>query len=179
MTEVGSVYGEALYSLCQEEGLSESVLAQIAVLEKSFSEAPEFIHLLSSPALTKVERCSIVDNSFRGRLQPYLLNFLKILTEKGYMRNFSDCCNAYRDCYYKDHNILPVTATTAHPLTKEQAKRLTEKLSTITGKSIQLHNRLDSTVVGGVRLDYDGKRLDDTIANRMESIRNLLKNTVL
>ena len=64
-------------------------------------------------------------------------------------------------------------------MTREQVKRLTAKLSTITGKTVQLANQIDSAVIGGVRLDYDGKRLDDTIANRMDSIRNLLKNTVL
>ena len=179
MTDVGNIYGEALYSLCQEEGIAKSVLTQLAVLETSFSEEPAFIRLLSSPALTKAERCSIIDSSFRGHLQPYLLNFLKILTEKGYMRNFSDCCNAYRDCYNKDHNILPVTATTAEALTEDQVVRLTEKLSTLTGKTIQLHNHIDEKVLGGVRLDYDGKRLDDTIVNRMDNIRTLLKNTVL
>lgn len=179
MTEVGSVYGEALYDLCQEEGLSGLVLAELAVLEKSFAAAPEFIRLLCSPVLTKAERCAIVDDSFRGRLQPYLLNFLKILTKKGYMRHFADCCSAYRDCYNRDHNILPVTATTAEALTQAQAKRLSQKLEEITGKTIQLHNRLDPAVLGGVRLDYDGKRLDDTIAGRMANIRSLLKNTVL
>ena len=92
MTEVGNIYGEALYHLCQDEGLSDSVLNELAVLEKSFIDAPEYIRLLSSPALTKAERCTIVDDSFRGYVQPYVLNFLKILTEKGYMRYFSDCC---------------------------------------------------------------------------------------
>lgn len=179
MTEVGSVYGEALYGLCRDDGISDRVLAELAVLETSFAGAPEFIRLLSSPALTKAERCRIVDDSFRGRVQPYLLNFLKILTEKGYMRHFADCCGAYRDCYNKDHNILSVTATTAEALTKDQTKRLTKKLSALTGKTIQLNNRIDRAVIGGVRLDYDGKRLDDTIANRMDSIRSLLKNTVL
>lgn len=179
MTEVGSVYGEALYSLCQEEGLSQAVLAQLDMLEQSFRETPEFVRLLSYPALTKAERCRILDDSFRGHVQPYLLNFLKILTEKGYMRYFADCCGAYRDCYNREHNILPVTATTATALTADQSRRLSQKLSQITGKTVQLHNRLDPQVLGGVRLDYDGKRLDDTVANRLESIRSLLKNTVL
>ena len=30
-----------------------------------------------------------------------------------------------------------------------------------------------------VRLDYDGQRLDDTVSHRMDTIRDLLKNTVL
>ena len=179
MTEVGTVYGEALYGLCQDEGISEALLKELDALEQSFREMPEFIRLLSSPALTKAERCTILDDSFRGKLQPYLLNFLKILTQKGYMRHFADCCGAYRDCYNRDHNILPVKATTASALTKDQAKRLTEKLSAITGKTIALTNHLDPEVLGGVRLSYDGKQLDDTIANRLDSIRSLLKNTVL
>lgn len=179
MTEAGSVYGEALYTLCQEEGLGKTVLTELSVLEQSFAQAPEFIRLLSSPALTKAERCRILDDSFRGVLQPYLLNFLKILTEKGYIRHFTDCCGTYRDCYNRDHNILPVTATTAAALTKEQAKRLTEKLSAITGKTVELTNLIDAEVLGGVRLDYDGKRLDDTISGRLDNIRSLLKNTVL
>ena len=33
--------------------------------------------------------------------------------------------------------------------------------------------------MGGMRLDYDGKQLEDSIAQRMQNIRQLLKNTVL
>ena len=179
MTEVGNVYGEALYSLCQSEGLSQALLKELDALEQSFREAPEFIRLLSSPALTKMERCALVDDSFRGKIQPYLLNFLKILTEKGYMRHFADCCDTYRDCYNRDHNILPVKAITATALTKEQTIRLTKKLCAITGKTVSLTNQLDPDVIGGVRLSYDGKLLDDTLVNRLDSIRSLLKNTVL
>ena len=179
MTEVGSVYGEALYGLCAEEGISEQVLSELSVLQASFSQSPEYIRLLCSPALTKAERCGILDTGFRGRVQPYLLNFLKILTEKGYMHQFTECCSVYRACYNNDHNILSVTATTAQPLTKTQTKQLSQKLGALTGKTVQLYNRIDTKVIGGVQLDYDGRRLDDTIANRMHNIRDLLKNTVL
>ena len=179
MTQVGSVYGEALYDLALSEGLSEPVLKELEVLHQSFDAEPAFIKLLGSPSLTKQERCQILDNSFRGKLQPYVLNFLKILTEKGYMRHFGDCCAAYREHFNLDNGILPVTAVTAVALTDQQQTRLTEKLAALTGKKIQLINRLDPTVLGGVRLDYDGKRLDDTVAHRLNAIGGVLKNTVL
>ena len=89
MTEAGSVYGLALYDLAKSEGLTEQILKELDVLRQSFDEEPAFLKLLSTPTLTKQERCDILDNSFRGKLQPYLLNFLKILTEKGYIRYFS------------------------------------------------------------------------------------------
>jgi F-type H+-transporting ATPase subunit delta len=64
-------------------------------------------------------------------------------------------------------------------LTAAQQKRLSEKLSAITGKRIELDLRVDPQVLGGIRLDYDGNRLDDTVAHRLDAIRSVLKNTVL
>ncbi len=179
MTEVGKVYGEALYSLAKDEGLSETVLGQLKALDVSFQQEPGFLRLIGAPNLPKAERCQILDDSFRGNVQPYVLNFLKLLAEKGYVRHFHDCCKAYQDLYHQDNGILPVTAVTAAPLSEQQAAALTAKLSRITGRHIVLENKLDPAVLGGVRLDYDGKRIDDTVAHRMDTIRNMLRNTVL
>ena len=179
MTQVGSVYGEALYTLALEEGLSASIGEELSALEQAFRAEPDFIRLLGTPNLSVQERCNILDDSFRGKVQPYVLNFLKILTEKGYMRHFFDCCKAFEESYNLDNGILPVTAITAVSLNPAQAEKLTEKLCQITGKQVKLHNRVDPNVLGGVRLDYDGKRLDDTVSHRLDAVRGLLKSTVL
>ena len=179
MTQVGSVYGEALYALALEEKLSAQILEELSVLEQSFRAEPDFIRLLSTPNLSVQERCKILDDSFRGKVHAYVLNFLKILTEKGYMRHFFDCCKAYEDGFNHDNGILPVTAITAVSLNPAQAAKLTAKLCQITGKQVKLNNRVDPAVLGGVRPDYDGKQLDDTVSHRLDAIRSLLKNTVL
>ena len=179
MTEVGSVYGESLYELAKDEALSKLIGEQLAVLQESFRQEPDFIRLLSSPNLAKAERCQILDDSFRGKLHPYVLNFLKILTEEGYMRHFSDCCDAYTDLYDRDNGIVRVDAVSAVALSPEQKDKLTQKLSRITGKEIVLRNRINPAVLGGIRLDYDGQRLDDTVSHRLDAIRDLLNKTVL
>ena len=179
MTQVGSVYGEALYTLAVEENLSGRILEELSVLMQAFHAEPDFIRLLSSPNLSVQERCKILDDSFQGKIHAYVLNFLKILTEKGYMRYFSDCCKAFEESYNHDNGILPVTAITAVALSDEQTEKLTGKLSRITGKQIKLRSRIDPAVYGGVRLDYDGNRLDDTVSHRLDAIRDLLMDTVL
>ena len=179
MMEIGSVYGEALYELAKGENLAADIGAQLKVLSVSFRQEADFVKLLSTPSLTKAERCQILDNSFRGEVNQYVLNFMKILTEKGYMRYFSDCATAYMNRYNQDNGILPVTAVTAVALSAEQTEKLTAKLATITGKHVELINRIDPSCLGGVRLDYDGQRLDDTVSHRMATIQDMLKNTVL
>lgn len=179
MTQIGSVYGEALYELAKEEKLLEPIHAELQVLEESFQAEPDFLKLLCSPNLSKQERCQILDDSFRGKVQPYLLNFMKILTEKGYIKQFGSCCAQYTELYNQDHNILSVKAVTAIALSDKQRSALTQKLTEITGKTIQLRNQVDPACLGGVRLDYDGRRLDGTVSNRLAAVRDLLNNTVL
>lgn len=179
MTEVGSVYGGALFDLAADEGVSQEILGQLQALSESFSQEPAFLKLLSAHSLPKKERCKIIDEGFAGKLHPYVVNFLKLLTEKGYARHFSHCCDAYRVRYNQANNILPVTAVTAVALNETQSLRLQTKLQEQTGKTIELINRVDPDVLGGVRLDFDGKCVDDTLTHRLDSIRNMLNHTVL
>lgn len=179
MTQIVNVYSQALYCLAKDEECGVQVLEELKALEESFRAEPDFLRLLAAPNLSKEERCHILDTSLRTKVHPYVLNFLKILTERGYVRYFPDCCKAYRQEYNRDHDILEVCAVTAAALSPEQSQRLIEKLQKITGKTVELENKIDAACIGGVRLDYDGRRVDDTVAHRLDSIRALLKNTVL
>ena len=179
MTEIANVYGGSLYDLALDENLTKQLLDELACLDQAFIQEPDFVRLLASVALSKPERCQVVEDSFRNHFHPYVVNFLKILVEKGYIRHFSGCCKVYRDRYNADNGILPVTAVTAIPLSDALRQKLTDKLATVTGKSIELTCKVDPDCLGGVRLDYDGKRLDDTVSHRLDAVRSLLKNTVL
>ena len=107
MTEAASVYGEALYALAKDENKSNMMLEQLKALDESFAAEPDFLRLLSAPNLTKIERKEILDACFAGKADPYLLNFLKILMEKGYIRQFSSCVQVFRERYNEDHGIMP------------------------------------------------------------------------
>ena len=74
---------------------------------------------------------------------------------------------------------MEVRAVSAVALTQQQEQRLRQKLADLTGKEICLLCSVDETVLGGMRLDYDGKRLDDTLQHRLQTIRQLLTDTVL
>ena len=179
MTQAANTYAQALYDLAKDEGLGKDILEQMSVLKVIFVENPEYGKLLSTPDLPKQERCGVLDEAFRGKVHPYVLNFLKILTEKGYIRQFPACCDAYRSFYNEDNGILVVKVVSAVALTEVQMQKLTAKLEATTGKQIDLQCSVDAAQLGGLRLSYDGKQVDGTVKNRLDSIGKLLKNTVL
>ena len=94
MTQIGTMYARALYSLAEEEGCTEEVISALSALETSVEQETEFLRLLSTTNLSKEERCKIIDDSFSGKMPEILLNFLKLLTEKGYARHLGECAKA-------------------------------------------------------------------------------------
>lgn len=179
MSMIAENYAQALYTLAKDEGLDTQILRQIETLGDSFAQEPAFLRLLRSHNLSKEERCRVVDDSFRGHVHPYVLNFLKVLIDNDCVRCFDDCVKLYTKQYNEDHGILIVTAVTAVTLSGEQKEKLSNKLATITGKQIVLRSRIDPQCLGGVRLDYDGKSLDGTVKKQLDTIDRLLMNTVL
>ena len=85
MTETARTYGESLYELARDESLDTRIFGELRMAAGILKENPEYEALLSLPSVPKKERCAALDESFGGRVHPYLLNFMKILVEKGYM----------------------------------------------------------------------------------------------
>ena len=179
MTRIGTVYGQGLYTLAKEEELQEEILQQLQVLEACFAGDPAYGKLLATRNIPKEERIEMLDSAFAGKVHPYVLNFLKILTEKGYIRHFSACCQAFLEDYRQDNGILAVQAVSAVPLSETQKSKLVEKLIAITGKKIDLECKVDPAVLGGMRLSFDGKQVDGTVQSRLQAMEKQLKNTVI
>lgn len=179
MNRIGTLYGQSLYALAKEEALEADILQQLQTLEEAFSQEPTFLKLLGSANVPKQDRTQILDESFREKVHIYVLNFLKLLTEKGYIRHFSACYRAYRQQYNEDKGILEVSAVAAISLTDRQKERLAEKLTAITGKKIDLICKVDPAVLGGIRLNFDGKQVDGTVKGRLDAMAKTLHDTVL
>ncbi len=175
MTQLEQAYAQGLYTLAQEENLTEELMEQLTVLEKTVGQDQEYLDMLSTPALSKEERCSLLDQAFRDKVHIYALNFMKLLTEKGYIRHFSGCCRAFRQQYNEDRGILPVRVVSAVELTEAQEQKLRQALEKRTGKTVCLQCSVDSNVLGGIRLDYDGVRIDGTVETRLDAVRRLLQ----
>ena len=171
MTETAKMYGGSLYDLAAEEGLETRILGELDEVQQLLKQNPDYLRLLSTPSIPKKERCGLLDEALRGQVHLYVLNFLKILCEKGTLRELSGCARAYRIRYNQAHGILEATAISAVPLTEQQRAARHAKLESLTGKTIDLKTKVDAKVLGGIRLDIEGTELDGTVQNRLASLR--------
>ena len=171
MTETAKMYGGSLYDLAAEEGLETRILGELDEAVDLLKANPDYLRLLSTPSIPKKERCGLLDEALRDQVHLYVLNFLKILCEKGTLRELSGCARAYRIRYNEAHGILEATATTAIAMTPAQEQSLHTRLEALTGKTIDLKTKVDPKVLGGIRLDIEGTELDGTVQNRLAALR--------
>ncbi len=171
------IYAKSLYSLGAEEKISDVLLKEIESVRDIFRSEPDFVRLLALPSLSKEERTQMLDTCLRGKIHPYLLNFLKILTEHGLICQFPQCCDAYREIYNEDNGILTANVVSAVALTDDQKTAIKEKLDKRTGKNVQLCCKVDPDCIGGIRVDYQDQRIDGTVAGRLASMTKQLDNT--
>ena len=174
MTELSREFGEGLYALCVEEHIVPNVLEQLDALSRCLHSQPDFIRLLGNMSLPKAERLNILDSALRGQVNPYLLNFMKLLCERGILSEYDDCVKTYRALYYREAGITEAVATTGVPLNSEQREALLSKLRAMTGRQIVLKEKVDPAVMGGVMLEMDGKRYDNTVRHQLLSMRRAM-----
>lgn len=168
---VAAEYGLAIFKLADETAVLDEVFDDFGSVNKAFEDSPELVRLLSNPRLTLAERDRVLEDIFGGRINIYLLNMLKILASKRLLGGIGGCWLEYRRLYCERRNILPVTVTSAAPLSDEQTRQITESLSKKTGSQILLSFKLDKSCLGGFILEYGGKRYDATVRNRLNAFK--------
>lgn len=174
MESIGSRYATSLYEVGVEENCLEELRAQVESLGDILSQNPDYLRLLSTPVLTKAEKKDLFKAALGESLSPYLQNFLEILVDRGRIAQYPQVRTAFHKLYNRSHGIEEAVAVTAIPLSDAMKGRLTEKLAAVTGKTILLQNRVDPTILGGVRIEMEQGQLDDTVAGRLERLKEQL-----
>lgn len=179
MTGTAQTYGNSLFDLALEEKALAVYMDELTAIRTSVKKEPKILELLDCRSITKEERLRVLDACFKGNVQDYILNFMKILCEKGAIRELTGCIRQFELRYFDACGIVEATATTAQPLSPALQEKLTKKLENVTGKTIKLQCVTDPAVLGGVRLELEGRQLDGTIRRRLDEIAKKLADLTL
>ena len=179
MTDTGTLYGRSLYDLSVSENLADEIMEEMGMVRALFDENPDYVRLMLEPSIPKKERLALLDEAFSGEVHPYLLSFMKILTENGLLREFRSCEKCFRSLYNEEHGIIVAAVTSAASLDEDQTARLKERLEAMSGKTVILNVKVNPELLGGVQVEMEGKLYDGTVKGRLAGIRRKLDETVL
>ena len=171
-------YASALFLLAKEEGKTDIISEELTALRALLLENPEYTKLLDTPAMKKEERLALAESAFAG-FSEYVLNVIMLLAERHLASELVHVADGYAALYDEERGILRAEAVTAVKMSDAQIKKLTARLSNVTGKTVILKNTVDVAVLGGVKLRYAGNQLDGTVKAGLERFEHAIKESVL
>ena len=171
--EIARRYAEALYDLGYEEGLLDTIGAAYGDVVTAIAATPDAVRFLDHPLVPRARKIAFLDQAFPD-VPEYLRNLLRLLVRNGrggYIRVVYDEFRALRSVR---ENIARVEVATAKPLSPEDKARLTEHLAAVLGKQVEIEERVEPELLGGVRLELDGKVIDGTLRAKLAQLRTAL-----
>ena len=175
MSNISKAYADALFELSIEENILEEIMQQTQSLAEILSQNSDFVKLLGAPTVTKEEKITIADNVFSGKINKNLLNFIKVMIQRKDIAEIKASFADFEKLYNQHNNIEKAVAITAVAMSDELKAKLVDKLQSITGKKIVLTNKVDPACLGGVILQMEDMQFNDSISNKLETLKNQLK----
>ena len=171
MTKTGKLYGDSLYELALEKDVeqraySKELLDELRIVKSLFDENPDYIRLLQEPSIPRKTRLGLIDKAFGAQADEYLVNFLKLLCEEELLSEFSGCEEEYRQRFQKDHNIAEAHVVSAVTLSSQEE---------VWKKEIILVTKTDPNLMGGLKVEIEGRQLDGSVRGRLERLHKLIE----
>ncbi|SCI36987.1 MULTISPECIES: F0F1 ATP synthase subunit delta [unclassified Romboutsia] len=175
---IASRYAEALFQVGEEEKLTDKLYTELSEIVNLFESNSELFSILKSPVISKNEKISIIENIFENKININVKNFLKILVEKNRISFVKDIASSYKELLNEKNNVLEGVAITAIQMSKEEIKKLEEKLSQKYNKNVTLENQVDKSILGGVLVRLGNEEIDGTVKTRLNKVKEQLSQVI-
>ena len=173
MRQTDKEYAEALFMLAAEEQQVESYGEALSEIAEAMAENPEYSEFLASPAISLKERLEAVDEAF-GKMPEHVVSFVKILCENRNIRMFPECVKEYNRLKMALSGRAVAHICSAVELSPEQKQGISDKLKKVTGRDIDPVYTIDKSLIGGVKIDVDGKTYDGSIRSRLKDVKDVI-----
>lgn len=175
MNGISREYAESLFSLASEDKKEEQYLNELKYFEGFAKESPDYLELLSSPALTREERTSLLDGAFEGKISEYVMSFLKLLCESGRIKIIGECIDEYEKMYRDSMKRHAVTVTSAVELNEEEKEKIERKTEGLVHGVCDVTYVVDPSIIGGVIIETENSVIDGSLRKSLREVKEVIK----
>ncbi len=166
-------YADALYQVAEEKNAIEATERELRTIVDGLQGTPEFGRFLSHPLISKTNKIELVETTFPD-LSTHSGNMLRLLIRNRRESYLDLVYDQFVEVRIEAQGFVKVDVIAARPLDEEESRKLSTRLETALGRQIQLEERIDEKLIGGARIEIDGRVIDGTLWARLGKLRALL-----
>jgi len=174
-------YAKALFDSCQEQHIVERVEADLKMMNNELKTRTEIRSILMHPEIPIEEKRSVLKQltrlaEARAKRVPEGLSsesiaFLDLLMEHRLFDLLPEINQIFARMRLESFGILKAVVETTHSLTSASKEQLITALVFATGREIILEEKLNSNLIGGVRVHVGDRILDGSIIGRLNQMK--------
>ena len=172
--EIARRYAEALYGLAREQAGVDGIESAYRQILADMAGVPEVSRFLAHPLVTRERKNEMIDKAF-PTLPGHLRNLIRLLIRNGREDYLDLIYEEFLALRADEEGVVRVQVATAHEFSSEDRDRLADRLARTLGRRVKLEERLDPALLGGVRLEVDGRVIDGTLRAKLEGLLAVLE----
>ena len=169
-------YAKALVQLGSEGGLIDRFRDELSLVDSLFKTNGELRAAFANPALTQVQKKSIMTELIAKMSCSELVgNFLLLLVDKNRVAFLGQIVQTYEKLADEFTGVIRPVITTAFPLDSSQVSAIQSALEKKTGKKVIPQMIEDSSLLGGVITQIGDIAYDNSVKTQLKRIKDILQ----
>lgn len=173
-TAVDRVYAAALLELADEQGALDAIADEADQLSALLTENADLRRLLATRTLTGADLAGVIDRAFKGRVSETVYRFLHVVNNKGRLADLAGILRAFDQLLEQRRGIVEADIYVASRLSDAEAKQVADRLGAAIGKQVALHQYVDESLIGGVKIRLGDELIDGSIATQLKQMKKQL-----
>lgn len=171
---VARKYATALFDAAVKADAVEVVAADLDGLRVLAAEGVGIAAFLEAPHISTAVKRSVLDRALEGQLSDLTLRFVHLLIDKKRMAQLDGVLDHFGEMVRDHKGIVAARVRSAQPIEEAQLKRMAESLGRRIGKTVEIENKIEPGVIGGVVLEFGTWIVDRSIRRGLDDLRDLL-----
>lgn len=179
--ETIAVYASTLFYAVQTADGQDGVLEvrdQLAQIAAAIRGNVDLSTALSDGAFTPEQRGELARGVF-AQCNPALAEVLGVMAERNEINMITRVAAAYEEQLGSKLNLCVVDVTTVVPLDDHLREVITKKAETELGMNVVLNEHVDKSLLGGIIMSVNGRRIDASMRFQLDNARTVLKQATV
>lgn len=163
-------YAVAVDMVARDHGISEKIASDLTAISQAIGDRGKIHEFFASPVVSRPDKERLLTLAFGQHVSPIALHTLLLLVRKRRETLLGALVAEYLALQRAARGAETLVLTSARPLDRSEYATLVGNLERVYGKKFEVTERIDPKLIGGVRIVMGDRRIDASIAGRLDSL---------
>ncbi|MCA9484071.1 MAG: ATP synthase F1 subunit delta [Nitrospina sp.] len=175
--QIGKRFAEALSDSIEDPAKLSQALDSLTAISEAFKSDPNLNRFFIHPSFSE-ERKQDLANELCAKTGAgdEVRKLIALLVHRQKIQYVKNIAQYFQDFVDRRLNRVRVEVISAHPIGQAALDKLKTSLDRQLGRTAIINTAVDESLIGGIRLLVGSRVADATIKNRLEQLKNAIRN---